>query len=127
MYACGPRQLQDQLRTLAMEYDLKLVVEDFASGSPLSQGPVSRDGRPSLSFTVELADGTEVFVPEDHTIIEALNEAGVRVLSSCKRGTCGTPGETPILEGSADHRDEVLSDEEKASNESMMICVACLR
>jgi vanillate O-demethylase ferredoxin subunit len=33
-------------------------------------------------------------------------------------GTC----ETPVLEGTPDHRDLVLSKQEKESNRTMMIC-----
>ena len=39
------------------------------------------------------------------------------------RAICGTC-ETVVLDGEVDHRDSVLNDEEKASNETMMICVS---
>lgn len=123
VYACGPVPLQQELRTLAVERDIELVIEDFSGGTPEAQDQISSGGRPSLPFTVELGDGTEVFVPADKSILEALNDDGFRVLSSCKRGTCGTC-ETPIIEGEAEHRDSVLSEEEQAANESMMICVS---
>jgi len=45
------------------------------------------------------------------------------VLSSCTEGYCGTC-ETRVLEGTPEHRDTVLSDEERASNEIMMVCVS---
>jgi hypothetical protein len=32
-----------------------------------------------------------------------------------------------VLEGDVDHRDVVLSDSEKASNETMMVCVSRCR
>jgi ferredoxin len=38
-------------------------------------------------------------------------------------GICGTC-ETAVLEGSPDHRDSVLDDDEKAENDCMMICVS---
>ncbi|SMX72385.1 Ferredoxin-NADP reductase [Brevibacterium sp. 239c] len=75
------------------------------------------------AFIVELGDGSEVEVPSECTIIDALNRAGVHTLSSCQKGTCGTC-ETAILDGRADHRDSVLSDEEHAAQETMMICVS---
>ncbi|WP_167854478.1 PDR/VanB family oxidoreductase [Brevibacterium sp. S111] len=74
-------------------------------------------------FVVELADGSEIDVPAGCTIIDALKRAGVRTLSSCQKGTCGTC-ETVILDGRADHRDSVLSDAEHAAQETMMICVS---
>ena len=45
------------------------------------------------------------------------------MLNSCREGNCGTC-ETDITFGEADHRDEVLTDEEKAEQFSMMICVS---
>ena len=39
----------------------------------------------------------------------------------CREGVCGTC-ETAILEGEADHRDQYFSDEERASQQSMLIC-----
>ena len=45
------------------------------------------------------------------------------MLNSCREGNCGTC-ETDITFGEADHRDEVLTAEEKAEQFSMMICVS---
>jgi ferredoxin len=45
------------------------------------------------------------------------------VLGSCLEGICGTC-ETEVIDGEVDHRDSVLDDEERASNEVMMICVS---
>ena len=45
------------------------------------------------------------------------------VLWSCREGTCGTC-ETPVLAGEVDHRDSLLTDEEKAANDKMFICVS---
>ncbi len=57
------------------------------------------------------------------SVLAALEAAGVPVLSSCAEGTCGTC-ETPVLEGAPDHRDSVLSDDERAAGNCMMICVS---
>lgn len=48
----------------------------------------------------ELTLGT----PPDASILTAIEEAGIGVLSSCGEGTCG-PCETPVLEGIPDHRE----------------------
>ena len=45
------------------------------------------------------------------------------VLSSCAEGTCGTC-ETAVLSGLPDHRDSVLTDEEREAGDCMMICVS---
>jgi ferredoxin len=47
-------------------------------------------------------------------------------MSSCAEGTCGTC-ETTVLDGEVQHRDVVLTDEERAASETMMICVSRAR
>jgi ferredoxin len=74
-------------------------------------------------FTVVLNDGSEIVVAADQTILDAIEATGRRMLNSCREGNCGTC-ETDIKFGEADHRDEVLTDDEKAEQFSMMICVS---
>jgi ferredoxin-NADP reductase len=62
-------------------------------------------------------------VPPDRSILDVAEEAGVGVLSSCAEGTCGTC-ETTVLSGLPDHRDSVLTDEERQAGDCMMICVS---
>jgi ferredoxin len=62
-------------------------------------------------------------VPPDRSILSVVEEAGIGVLSSCAEGTCGTC-ETAVLDGVPDHRDSVLSAEERQANDCMMICVS---
>ena len=50
-------------------------------------------------------------------------KAGVGVLSSCAEGTCGTC-ETAVLDGLPDHRDSVLTEDERRAGDCMMICVS---
>ena len=64
-----------------------------------------------------------VTVPPDKSIIDALDENGVSVLSSCLEGVCGTC-ETRVVEGVPDHRDSLLSEDEREANEYMMVCVS---
>ncbi|MFC5805787.1 2Fe-2S iron-sulfur cluster-binding protein [Streptomyces formicae] len=40
-----------------------------------------------------------------------------------EEGACGTC-ENPVLEGVPDHRDRLLTDEEEASGDVMLICVS---
>lgn len=67
--------------------------------------------------------GLTVTVPPGKSIIDALDEQGVSVLSSCLEGVCGTC-ETAVLEGIPDHRDSLLTEDEREANEYMMICVS---
>ena len=70
--------------------------------------------------------GVTTTVPDGTTVLEAVRAAGVDVLTSCEEGICGTC-ETTVLDGEPDHRDHLLTDEEQAAGETMMICVSRCR
>ena len=70
-----------------------------------------------------LATGRTLTVEPGSSILRAVEEAGVAVLSSCREGTCGTC-ETDVLDGVPDHRDSVLTEAERAAGDVMMICVS---
>jgi ferredoxin-NADP reductase len=73
-------------------------------------------------FWVELArSGEEYFIPEGKKILEVLFDAGVDVDYSCELGICGECV-TKVISGIPEHRDSVLSEEEQAANEKVMIC-----
>lgn len=73
-------------------------------------------------YTVELARSHKtVTVRRGCTILETLMEIGIEVDHNCTQGICGTC-ETRVLSGVPDHRDEVLTESERASNKTMMIC-----
>jgi tetrachlorobenzoquinone reductase len=73
-------------------------------------------------YTVQLARlNLTVKVDAGQTIMEALRRTGIDVATSCEQGVCGTC-ETKIVAGRPDHRDVILTDDEKASNKTMMIC-----
>ena len=69
------------------------------------------------------AAGMAVPVPRDTSILEAVRQAGLEVPAACADGLCGAC-ETRVLEGRPDHRDGVLTGEERAVGETMMICVS---
>ncbi len=70
--------------------------------------------------------GRTVPVAPGQSILAALARAGVPVPSSCQEGTCASC-ETGVLEGEVEHRDSVLTDEERAAGQSMMLCVSRAR
>jgi ferredoxin-NADP reductase len=118
IYSCGPGPLLAAMeRTCAGWPPHTLRTERFVAeeaGAPARTAP----------FEVELArTGTTVTVTPDKTVLEALNEVGVEVLSSCRRGVCGTC-ETTVLAGRPDHRDALLDDDERDVNDCMYICVS---
>jgi ferredoxin len=62
-------------------------------------------------------------VPPGASILQAVRAAGLDVLPPCADGLCGRC-ETRVLDGVPDHRDGILTAEERASGDTMMICVS---
>jgi len=67
--------------------------------------------------------GVTVEVSGETSILEALEDADVPILSSCLEGICGTC-EAKVLEGTPDHRDSMLTDAERASGNKILTCVS---
>ena len=70
--------------------------------------------------------GTLLLVPPGTSILEAARRAGLEVTAPCADGLCGAC-ETWVLEGEPDHRDHLLTVEERASGDTMLICVSRAR
>ncbi|MCO5971282.1 PDR/VanB family oxidoreductase [Actinoallomurus soli] len=118
VYCCGPEPLlaavEERCRTGWAPGALQ--VERF---HPRETGTTV-----DAAFEVVLArSGRTLTVPAGGSVLETVRSAGVEVLYSCTEGTCGTC-ETDVLEGEPDHRDSVLTEEERAGGETMMICVS---
>jgi ferredoxin-NADP reductase len=116
VYCCGPEPLLAAVEErMAAWPPHSLKIERFAPKAGVLGGE-------STSFTVRLDySELEVTVGAGQSIVAAVEAAGVEVMTSCREGTCGTC-ETAVISGIPDHRDSVLSDEEHATNEVMMIC-----
>jgi ferredoxin-NADP reductase len=121
VYCCGPEPLLAAVEQRCRAWPPgSLHVERFAARPDASAG---------VSTTVEvvLARSRQTLtVPAGKSILRAVEEAGVPVLSSCREGTCGTC-ETPVLDGVPDHRDSLLSEDERTAGDTMMICVSRAR
>lgn len=70
--------------------------------------------------------GIDLVVPQGASILDAVHDAGLPVAGPCPDGRCGAC-ETRVLEGEPEHCDAVLTAEERASGETMMICVSGAR
>ena len=118
VYCCGPEPLLLAVEERCAAWPPgSLHVERFAA-KPLTE-PVLIDAFEVVLSQSELTLG----VPPDRSILSVVEEAGIGVLSSCAEGVCGTC-ETRVLDGLPDHRDSVLTEEERRSNDCMMICVS---
>lgn len=118
VHACGPEPLLRALREQCEGWPPgTLGVERFAPVETAGAGPAE-------AFEVELArSGLTLTVPPDRSVLEAVEKAGVEVASSCREGTCGTC-ETDVLDGDPDHRDSLLTEDERAAGDTMLICVS---
>ena len=115
VYCCGPRGLMDAVADMSGHWPSGSIhFESF--GVDASAFP------PKTAFTVRLRQsGVRVQVSAEQSILEALRASGHHVTSSCESGTCGSC-RTRLLSGEAEHRDMVLSIDEKADN--IMVCVS---
>lgn len=113
-YCCGPAPMLKAFETACAAVDpVRVHLEYFGA----KEAPAVGGG-----FTVRLVrSGRKVPIQQGQTILEALQSAGIDVPSSCQQGVCGVC-ETVVIEGIPDHRDLVLSEAERTSNKTMMIC-----
>jgi len=118
VYACGPGGLLDAV-TQAMN--------NWPSGSlhleRFSAVPLDSATEQSGFDVVLNKSGRTLHVPPDKSILHTIADAGLYAPSSCEEGICGSCI-TTVLEGLPEHRDSVLSDEEREMGEEMLICVS---
>lgn len=75
------------------------------------------------AVTVRTVSGLEVPVSPGSTLLEALESAGVETYSDCRRGECGLCiTNVRNANGTIDHRDRFLTDEQKQRHQKIAIC-----
>ncbi|WP_245906382.1 PDR/VanB family oxidoreductase [Mycolicibacterium palauense] len=118
VYCCGPEPLLTAMESVcAKREDVDLHVERFAPKP-------AADRKVAAAFEVVLGrSGDSVMVTATESLLDALLRHGVEVDFSCREGTCGTC-EVTVIDGVPDHRDSVLTTDEKAANDVMMACVS---
>lgn len=124
VYCCGPEGLLHAVEQLCAERlpPGALHLERF--GAPVQTLAHDDGDAPDTAFDVELArTGLTLTVPANKTALETLLERLPDLDYSCEEGFCGTC-ETRVLAGTPIHRDTVLDDTERASANTMMICVS---
>ncbi|MFF4605368.1 PDR/VanB family oxidoreductase [Streptomyces sp. NPDC001339] len=123
VYCCGPGPLMDAVAALLPDgpEGLTLHTERFAPAAT----PAASSGD-DVPFEVELRrTGRTVEVAADTSVLRALREQALPDLPySCEQGFCGTC-QQPVLAGEVDHRDQLLTDAERA--DSLLICVSRAR
>jgi ferredoxin-NADP reductase/fatty acid desaturase len=119
IYVCGPAGFNKWVKTTALSVGWEndqIKQEVFSMDRTALEAP--------KPFEVILnKSGKSITVKKDETIIDALHFNNINVPYSCLQGTCGTCI-TRVMEGKVDHRDAVLSEEEKMENNTMCLCVS---
>ncbi len=116
LYVCGPGAFIDFVLSTAQArgWDpARLHFESF-SAPPAEAADVP--------FEVQLASSGAVYtVPAGTSIVHVLAEQGVVIPTSCEMGVCATCA-TRVLAGEPDHRDQVLTPQERAVEHLMTPC-----
>lgn len=119
VYACGPSGFNQWIKNTAKEigWAKEQIKEELFSID------VNTLLEPKEFELILNKTGKSIIVRKDETIIDALLLNNINVDYTCLQGTCGTCV-TNIISGKIDHRDAVLSEEEKMANNKMCLCVS---
>lgn len=116
-YACGPVALLENYTRLAADAGwppARVHLERFAA-------PEQDPGDP---FTVTVSStGSRIDVPSGVSLLRRLLDHGHAVPNMCRQGVCGEC-RISVRHGQIEHRDFVLTGDEKAAGRSMMACVS---
>jgi ferredoxin-NADP reductase len=117
VYACGPEPM------LA-------AIDEIAEGWPPGRLHFERftpkrveHGEDTAFEVVCQASGVSVDVRAGESIVDALESVDIWIDTACREGICGTC-ETRVIEGDVDHRDSILTEQDRASGKTMMTCVS---
>jgi ferredoxin-NADP reductase len=117
VYACGPAPMLDALA---------VATADWPAGSVHCErfkAPEAPAGERRVFELVLQRSGLSTEVGTQESVLDAIERLGVSYPWSCREGVCGTC-EAPVLEGQGEHRDFVLSPEEKETHQRLMVCVS---
>jgi ferredoxin-NADP reductase len=120
VYCCGPEPLLSAVEEHCSHWpEGSLHIERFAAKAPAEPAAAALE-----TFQVVCQrSAVTVEVSGETSILEALEDADVPILSSCLEGICGTC-EATVLEGTPDHRDSMLTEAEKACGNKILTCVS---
>lgn len=117
VYSCGPSGLIADVEESSVQQGLLHRSELFS----FSGGSALRDDDKSFELVCRTS-GVTLEVAADETIVEAMERKALPTRTSCRIGMCGTC-ETRVLLGTPDHRDTLLTEDERELGETMMVCV----
>ncbi|CAB3800540.1 Phenoxybenzoate dioxygenase subunit beta [Paraburkholderia ultramafica] len=117
IYCCGPTALMEAVKSVTAKLDDDQVhFEWFTSTETLRT-----DDRPF--FVTLKSSGERYEIPIGESILDVLERHDHLIPFSCREGLCATC-KTCVVSGVPDHRDQVMSESEKARNDQILICVS---
>jgi cytochrome P450/ferredoxin-NADP reductase len=120
LYVCGPEGL------------MKAAIEEAEKiGWPAESIHFERFGAPIVKGdepfeAVAVRSEKTVQVGANETLLDALDRVGIQVQSTCRAGSCASC-ETRVISGTLIHRDSILTPQERAAGNEMMVCVSRAR
>jgi hypothetical protein len=116
-YICGPERLIDAISATAAELNIdanRIRYERFSAAAIIDSKPIQLELRRSAK---------QIEVQADQSVLNAMLDAGVDAIYSCRSGNCKTCA-VKLLEGEPDHRDTTLSAVEREQNQLFCPCVS---
>ena len=113
-YCCGPSGMLQAFEVATAEIPAQRVHAEYFS----AREEAAVEG----GFEVVLQrSGQRIGIQRGETILDALIKRGIDVPYSCMEGVCGSC-QVRVIEGVPDHRDLILSKEEREANDRMLVC-----
>ncbi|MFZ2502215.1 MAG: PDR/VanB family oxidoreductase [Nocardioides sp.] len=124
VYVCGPLALLRAVESAAeaaygADQDIVRFELFSRAGIEVDDSPVE-----AVGDTYELVltqSGHTLRLKPDANILDVVLALGIEVENDCRDGICGSCI-TPVLDGTIDHRDLVLTKREQAAMDQMIIC-----
>jgi ferredoxin-NADP reductase len=124
VYVCGPLPLLRAVEAAAQtvhgpEQDMVRFELFSRAGIEVDDTPVAAEGD---TYELVLAkSGHTLRLKPDDNILDKVLAVGVEIENDCRDGICGSCI-TPVLAGTIEHRDLVLTKKEQAAMNQMIIC-----
>jgi tetrachlorobenzoquinone reductase len=121
-YACGPSLMLDafEAATTSVPRPNRHLERFSADAKAASESALTE-------YEAVLAkSGMTLRITPEKSLLDTLLDAGVNVDFSCMEGICGSC-RVAVREGLPDHRDHVLTDEERARNDTVLACCCSSR
>lgn len=117
IYLCGPNRLIEAVKQQAKEQNIssnRIRFEAFSGG-------VAADAKP-VELRLERSKKT-IKVKRDQSLLDAILDHGVAIPFSCKTGVCRSCA-VKVVKGRAQHKDSVLTEQEKNEDKMMCPCIS---